>query len=237
MTDRSFAEIAAQLQANLDLDLPPVALALVQEPPAGLSHSDAQVPSACTFWRRAEQGVFYASAEEHFNCPIGSMVMGFELPEPKTQELMDLVGQMCQINYITPEEIPYIPKFSTPAAGIVYGPLADFPLEPDVVVVWTTPVQAMLFQESVGAARWSDSPAGLIFGRPGCGALPTAAARGKVTMSLGCAGMRTFTEIPDDRCLVAIPGSALETLGEQLAQMRATNEQMKALYASQKARF
>ena len=237
MTDQSYAEIAARLRANLGLDLPPIALTLVQEPPAGISSLGAQVPSACTFWRRAEQGVFYASAEEHFNCPIGSMVMGFELPEPKTQELMDLVGQMCQLNYLAPEEIPHIPKFSTPSAGIVYGPLAGFPLEPDVVVVWTTPVQAMLFQESVGAARWSDSPAGVIFGRPGCGALPTATARDKVTMSLGCAGMRTFTEIPDDRCLVAIPCSALRTLAEQLGQMRATNETMRAIYASQKARF
>jgi uncharacterized protein (DUF169 family) len=56
-------------------------------------------------------------------------------------------------------------------------------------------------------------------------------------MSLGCAGMRTFTEIPDDRCLVAIPCSALRTLAEQLGQMRVTNESMRAIYASQKARF
>ena len=36
----------------------------------------ASGPAACSFWRKAEAGVFYASAAQHLNCPIGAMTMG-----------------------------------------------------------------------------------------------------------------------------------------------------------------
>ena len=165
------------------------------------------------------------------------MVMGFDLPETKTQELMDLVAQMCSISYIQPEEVPHIPKMSKSSAGIVYGPLESFPLEPDVVVVWATPSQAMLFQEAIGAARWSDGPPSAVFGRPACGVLPMALSRGKPTISLGCQGMRTFTEIPPDRCLIAIPGPSLDALGADLERTLGANQQMEQVYRAQMARF
>lgn len=233
----SYADMSATLRQNLNLDFPPIALARAEAQPNGVPGLTSPVPSACALWRRAEQSVFYASARDHFNCPIGAMVMGFSLPEATSNELMDLVGQMCQINYIKPEEVPHIPKFPDTASGIVYGPLASFPLEPDVVLIWTTPVDAMLLQESTGATMWSDNPGGVIFGRPGCGALPTAVARGKVTMSLGCAGMRTFTEIPDDQCLVAIPGAKLAAVTDALGEMVAVNAQMKEHYLAKKSQF
>src|SRR3954470_2070215 len=76
------SETADRIAALLELELPPVALAFVDEAPDGVESTDAVVPSACAFWRRAEEGVFYAPAEAHFNCPVGAMVMGFDLPEP-----------------------------------------------------------------------------------------------------------------------------------------------------------
>ena len=99
-------------------------------------------------------------------CPIGAMVMGFELDEAKSAELMSLVGDMCAINYIDEAEVANIPHFDPPAGGIVYGPLAEFPLTPDTVVVWTTPRQAMLLEEAlaepIGTRGWVGSgPAGV----------------------------------------------------------------------------
>lgn len=233
----SYAALAALLQERLGLALPPVALALADEPPAGVARAAERVPSACAFWRQAEHGVFYASAEDHLGCPIGAMVMGFDLPASAMQELMGLVQQMCAIGYVQQEEIPHIPKFGRSARGIVYGPLAQFAVEPDVVLLWATPRQAMLLQEAVGAVQWAEHPEGALFGRPACGALPTAVARGMTTVSVGCIGMRTYTEIPDDRCLVAIPGGNLTALSETLARTHAANEQMRQFYLSQKARF
>lgn len=230
-----FADLAAILEERLSLDLPPVALALVTEQPAGIPRSEEHLPSACSFWRRAEHGTFYASAEDHLNCPIGAMVMGFELPEATTSELMGLIQQMCSISYIKPEEVPHIPTFQKKAAGIVYGPLAQFPLQPDVAIVWATPRQAMILQESVGAAEWSDTPAGVVLGRPACGVLPASAARGRPTISLGCAGMRTFTDILPDRLLIALPGATLDTLADQLRTTTDANDQMIDFYRGRQA--
>lgn len=220
------AKLALRLQEQLGLELPPVAMARVQEPPAGIARTEEASPSACSFWRRAENEVFYAAAEDHFHCPIGAMVMGFDLPEGKMQELMGLVDEMCSINYLSPDEVAHIPKFAGKATGIVYGPLARFPLEPDVVLVWATPMQAMLLQETAGLAQWSATPQGAVFGRPACGVLPTALGRGKTTISLGCIGMRTNADIPAQLCLVAVPGSELGRLGTALEPTVAANQQM-----------
>ncbi|HUE75717.1 MAG TPA: DUF169 domain-containing protein [Chloroflexota bacterium] len=233
----SLSQTAALLQQRLNLDLPPVALTLVSERPEGIENLTEQVPSACTFWRRAERGVFYASADDHMGCAIGGMVMGFELSESKTKELMGLVEQMCAICYLQPEEVPHIPQFKQPSSGVVYGPLSQFPLVPDVALIWVTPAQAMLLQESVGAVQWADSPSNAVFGRPACGVLPTAAASGQTTLSLGCMGMRTFTEIPADRCLIAIPGSILASLGDKMEQTFSANEKMREFYVGHKASY
>ena len=85
-------EVGATIIAALDLDPPPVALAFVDEPPEGIDTIRADLPSSCSFWRRAEQEVFYAPAEAHFNCPVGAMVMGFELPQPVANELYDFAA-------------------------------------------------------------------------------------------------------------------------------------------------
>lgn len=229
-----YEEIAELLQQGLKLDMPPVAVALVDGPPAGVQRLQEKGPSACSYWRSAEKGVFYASAEDHFNCPIGAMVMGFALPDSVNQDLMGLVTTMFGMNYIKPEEIQHIPKFQKQAKGIVYGPLAGFPLEPTTVVMWPTPAQAMLLQEWSGASSWAENPQGLIFGRPGCGVLPVADGRAAPAMSLGCAGMRTFTEVPDDKCLLVLPGAALAGLREGLQKVLEVNEQMRGLYLAKK---
>lgn len=225
-----YRQLSESLRKALELPYPPVALKRVPGPPDGVPAASQRVPSACSFWRLAEQRVFFASAESHFGCPVGAMVMGFELPPSKVEELMGLVGDMCKGSYLDEAEVPNIGKFETAARGVVYGPLADFPLDPDVVLVWTTPAQAMVLQEATGATCWGSNLAGGLFGRPTCAALPTAVAAGRATTSLGCIGMRTFTRIPDDYALVAIPGSGLPALAGRLRTISEANARMREFY-------
>src|SRR5215472_11253410 len=103
------AVAAERLATLLPLQHPPIALAFVSEPPEGVTQASAPVPSACTFWRHAEQGTFYAGAEQHFNCPVGAMVMGFDLPPAITAELGGLVQSMCDARYLSPDEAAKIP--------------------------------------------------------------------------------------------------------------------------------
>jgi uncharacterized protein (DUF169 family) len=227
-------DVSERIQSQLTLDTPPVGLAFVQEPPSGVRVEEATVPSACTLWRRAERGLFYAAAEQHLNCQVGAMVMGFELPAAVQEELGGLVQTMCANNYLTAEEGDKIPSMRGQAAGIVYGPLAAFSSTPDVVILWLTPKQAMLYSEAAGTASWAAPPSSAT-GRPACSTLPLAIQGGEPRLSLGCMGMRTFTEVADDRLLAAIPGSGLDEFVVALDRMLAANQFMESYYQQRKA--
>jgi uncharacterized protein (DUF169 family) len=228
------ATAAQRLSTLLSLQNPPIALAFVDQPPEGVAQASKPVPSACTFWREAEQGTFYAAAAQHFNCPVGSMVMGFELPAAVGEQLGGLVQSMCDARYLSMDEAAKIPAVGRHSAGIVYGPLHEFPLDPDLVVLWVNVAQAMLYSEAAGRAAWTGTPMD-VTGRPGCAALPLAMQSNQPGMSLGCAGMRTFTEIGDDMILAAIPGSALAGFLDALAGTVESNSAMRSFYSAHKA--
>ena len=230
------APLSARISSALALETPPVALAFVDEAPEGVPGPPREVPSSCSFWREAENGTFYASAKDHFNCPIGAYVMGFELPEDVGGQLGELITGMGQAGYLAADEPPAIPTMPSDHQGIVYGPLAESSGTPDVALLWLTPQQAMLANEAAGDANWTSAPR-TTTGRPGCAALPRAFSDGHPTLSLGCAGMRTFTEVANDRMLFAVPGSALESFADALEQIGGANEQMLTFYRGQAAKF
>jgi uncharacterized protein (DUF169 family) len=225
---------AQRLADLLSLRYPPVALAFADEPPDGLPQASKAVPSACTFWRQAEQGIFYAAAEQHFNCPLGSMVMGFDLPDAVGEQLGGLVQSMCDLRYLSADEAAKVPTVARQSAGIVYGPLQEFPLPPDLVVMWVNAAQAMLYSEAAGRAAWTGTPMN-VTGRPGCAALPLALNGNQPSMSLGCAGMRTFTEVSDDLTLAAVPGRELAGFIDDLAAISEANAAMRSFYSAHKA--
>jgi uncharacterized protein (DUF169 family) len=233
----NYAQAAEDLTSKLGLTSPPVALSFVEAAPEGMQTFEQEVPSACSFWRKAESGVFYASAEKHYNCPIGTMTMGFDMPEEVQQNLMGFVQMMTGNNYITPEEPAHIPTVKAKNSGIVYGPLGQMPTEPDVVLLWLTPRQAMIYNEAVGNSQWRADASPQVLGRPACGALPAALDKSQPQLSMGCAGMRTFTEVSDDRMLVALPGKSLSEFLEALDKTIQANATMQAFYDEHKARF
>jgi uncharacterized protein (DUF169 family) len=227
--------LSDQLVTTLELDTPPVALRFAEEPPAGMRTFEGEVPSACTFWRRAEQGLFYADAPAHFNCLIGTHTMGLPMPEEKKPELMDLIGQMGANDYFEMAEVPHVPTDASKKNGIVYGPLASFSDEPDALLVWLTPYQSMLLQEATGTAKWSEKSGIPTFGRPSCAAIPAALQGSTATQSLGCMGMRVFTEVARDRLLSVIPKQRLGELAAGLERVASSNEKMAQHYRGQKA--
>lgn len=224
---------AEQISSVLHLDIPPVALAFVEQQPAGVPADVDAAPSSCAFWRRAEHGVFYAAAQRHYNCAVGAMVMGFDLPPDVQKGLGEVVGSMGSVGYLDGAEAGQIPTVERHSTGIVYGPLADFPMKPDVALLWLDPAQAMLANEAVGSASWTEAPA-TITGRPTCAAIPLAVDGGGSVLSTGCIGMRTFTEIPDDRMLMAIPGDKVADLAEALQRAASANDSMQSFYEGHK---
>lgn len=234
----SYEAAATKLSESLGLQSPPIALAFADEETGkAIAEQESPLPSACSFWRKAERGVFYASAEAHFNCPVGAMVMGFDLPKAISDQLMELVGTMGKCGYIGSDEPGHIPVSKIRAQGIVYGPLAQFPMAPYAVLCWITPFQAMIWNEAAGDAAWKADSQHIVFGRPACAAVPGSVALGRPAMSLGCIGMRTFTEIAQDRLLAVLPGASLGEFADSLLAMQRTNEAMASFYASRKENF
>jgi uncharacterized protein (DUF169 family) len=221
-------EIASRLTSILGLGLPPIALRFVEQPPAGAEVVTSGFPSSCSFWRAAESRTFYAPAVAHHGCVVGTMVMGFPVDAVHDQ-LGSVVATMADAGYLSSEEAASIPTVPKPSSGIVYGPLAGTTETPDVVLVWANAKQLMLLGEAAGSAAWTTDPT-KVTGRPGCATLPRAMNSGGPAMSVGCIGMRTFTGVPDDLMLVAIPGSALSGYVDDLERLRTANDRMQDIY-------
>ncbi len=223
------AMIASSLVKQLGLQIPPTALRVVEERPSGIPSFDGVVPSSCALWRRAEKEVFFAVAADHYNCPLGAMVMGFPLPDEQASQLQADVEMMLGMSYVRPEEVELIPKLEGERAGIVYGPLERFPLTPDVVLVWLTPEQAMLMNECCDLVNWAAEETGLL-GRPGCASIPRALQTGRVAESSGCVGMRINTKIAPELLLTVVPRDRLDTLTDELDQRTKLTDALKRHY-------
>ena len=229
--------IASRLQTTLSLSRPPIGVTWVDAPPDAVETVNRPVPSACAFWTLAENDVFYAPAIAHANCPVGAMTMGFELTEETETNLMAIVGKMISDGYLGSEEPPAIPKMESPPQGVLYGPLAKFPLAPDAVLMWLTPATTMLFNEASGDAAWTDTARDGALGRPTCGALPRAINGDHPATSLGCTGMRIFTGVPDHLLLAVIPGQMLDAFLDRLDATLNANAAMREFYDGHLSQF
>lgn len=228
-------ELHNQLKTLLQLAYDPVGV-------SGAGSSDpvtvgiVPAPSACSFWRRAETARFTADATSHMNCKVGAHVMGFTLEGADMQELGALVQTMTGVSYIMPEEVPALPRLPEHKAWR-YTPLSATTATPELVLLWIDGRQVMLVQEAMGSAHWNSGKGLRTTGRPACGALALAYHHAEAVLSFGCAGMRTFTGIPDGLMLLVLPGEAVEGLCRGLAQTVKSNAAVQCVYDKQKTLF
>jgi uncharacterized protein (DUF169 family) len=195
------------------------------------------VPSACTFWRLAEQGVFYATPEDHKECPIGMMTMGFVMPEADKQRAQALVGTMASVQYFSPAEVSALPIVKKPHQNIVYGRLDQFPIEADVVLCIIDTQQAMLIAEAMGNMDWLQAGGQSAFGRPTCAIIPRTLQMNQISMSFGCVGARTYTGLSASELVLTVPGSEFAGLVERLQTTVTANAALAPFHQGQKARF
>jgi uncharacterized protein (DUF169 family) len=226
--------VAGQFQDLLGLRSPPVALAFLATPPAGIPRVDAAGPSGCTYWKYAAEGrTFYTEAADHYNCPIGAYTHGVDLPPERAPELQGVLGTMFQLGYLRPDEIPGVPRREGRFGVAVYAPLAKAPFEPDVVLVRGNARQVMLLAEAAQAAGVG-AGTGLL-GRPTCAAIPEALRSGHGVGSLGCIGNRVYTGLGDDELYFALPGKNLTTVAEKLATILNANRELERYHQARLA--
>ncbi len=217
----NYTTLESELVSQLGLSRRPVAISMMDAPPEGVAKFEGAVPSGCSFWRLAASGNgFYTEAADHYNCPIGSYTHSIDLPENRANELTEVLGFMGGIGYVGMEEVPGIPRLETTPKYVLYAPLSEAPVTPDVVLLSGAPGKLMLLNEAaIRAGAYANMP---LLPRPTCMAIP-ASLKGGLVSSTGCIGNRVYTDIADDDLYVAFRGSDLEKIVSELRTISQAN--------------
>lgn len=215
-------QIAETLTSALTLTQPPVAISLVDTPPAGVPMFTGRVPAGCRFWQEAATRTFVTAPKDHDLCAIGTFT--HNLPGTPAHEVDrgDALKVFADLGYVRPEDIPSIPVLARRSAYVVYGPLAEAPVTPDVVLLFVRADQTLILSEASQSLEGGLPPA---MGRPACAIVPQAKNTGRTALSLGCCGARAYLDVlTDDVALYAIPGERLEAFAGRVAELAKANE-------------
>jgi len=228
VTWKTLAMNSMSIKDLLGLRRSPVAVTIVREVPTGLPRVSKQAPAGCAYWKLAAAGeVFYATADDHFGCPIGAHVLGLSLPAEPAQQLSTMLEMMQALDYLQPAAAEQIPRWQQPWAAVVYAPVEHATGTPDVVIHLGQARQMMLLVEAVQRAGVPLLP---LAGRPACAMVPAVAQSGSAVSNLGCIGNRVYTELGDDEFYVAIPGGRLTEVAQALPQTCHANRELETYH-------
>ena len=202
----------------------PIAISFKDVAPAGVSKFAGTEPSGCSFWRIAAEGkTFYTVPSDHYNCAVGSHTHNIELPKERAGELEQTISFMTRVQYIRVEEIPGFPRLPKTPGVVVYAPLGDTPVDPDVILFAGRPARISLLMEAANRAGITAKTPFL--GRPTCSALAATLAEGAV-VSTGCIGNRVYTDLGEDELYAAIRGSDVGRLADEAETIATANRQL-----------
>lgn len=220
MTNRKLSE---QLTSALELTLAPVAISFPADAPAGVARFEGVVPAGCVFWQHATQRVFVTTAKDHALCSIGVHTHHLANPVPAHRaELAEALKSMTELDYVRAEEVAAIPVIQHKNQYVMYGPLAEFPAEPEVVLTFANAKQGLILSEALARVDRNLAPA---MGRPACAALPQALNGGNAAMSLGCCGARAYLDaLTDSVTLWVLPGAKIERYCAEIASFARANQ-------------
>jgi len=134
-TRTNWRELEQQILKVIKTGVRPVAVTFLDAEPAGVKKFEGTQPSGCSFWRLAAEGrMFYTIPENHSNCAVGAYTHNIALSPEREKETEQTLKMMFDLGYVKPEEVPQIPRLAKAPKAIVYSPLADAPVDPDVVL-------------------------------------------------------------------------------------------------------
>jgi uncharacterized protein (DUF169 family) len=139
---------------------------------------------------------------------------------------------MSTLGYVKMEEVPGIPRLPEPPGAVVYAPLGQTPMDPDVVIFAGRPARLMLLSEA--ALRAGVPASAPLLPRPTCMALPAALEQGMVTSS-GCVGNRVYTDLGEDELYAIIPGRDLARVVDELQMIARANAQLAVYHRGKRA--
>jgi uncharacterized protein (DUF169 family) len=217
----NYPAIADMLTDALDLRQSPVAICFTETIPPGVKSHTGRVPAGCRFWQDGASGAFATSAADHTLCAIGVYTHNLQTSPAQQVDLMDALGAFGELDYVTPADLPLIPVLGSRPTHVVYAPLGETPLSPDVVLLFVNANQTLILSEATGQVENQNAPA---MGRPACAVVPQVMNTGRAALSLGCCGARAYLDIlTDDVAVFAIPGAKLEAYARRIQALSKAN--------------
>ena len=210
-TSSNWADLSQRLTKSLSLSADPIAITFAAEPPEGVAAFDApmpepladgrtgRVPAGCVFWMKAAERTFSTVAEDHGNCSVGSLTHGFKTLDEVAGN--SDVAALLESGWVTMDVVPQIPVVNEKPGAVIYGPLAESPIDPDVVLVRINGKQMMVLSDALPGLR--------IEGKPQCHIVAIAKEQGEVAASVGCALSRVRTGMSVHEMTCAIPAAKL----------------------------
>ncbi len=239
MTTNGWKQLAANLTRVLGLQHPPIAITFSQQAPEGVSLFEGDMPApsgdgrtgkvaaGCVFWIKSAAQTFTTAPQDHYNCSVGSVTHGLKKLE-EVMENEDVQG-ILECEWVTPEEAMSLPVLKERPNFITYGPLADTPIDPDVVLLRLNAFQAMVIHDAFG-----DMP---IVGKPQCHIIPMAKEDNQIAMSTGCMLSRVRTGMSPDELTCTIPARRLSEVITRLEARKAANAAVSAYANKDMQRF
>ena len=231
-TDRE--AIAARLVAALKLTAAPIGIAFLDagadcaapafeasRPAPNEAGRTGSVAAGCVFWMKATERSFTTSADDHANCSVGSYTHGFLTSAEASSR--DDVAAMLAAAWVDEAAFAAIPQLATKPDRVAYGPLAQLPCEPDVVLVRISGLGLMTLHDAFPGLRFE--------GKPQCHVIAIAKERGEIAASVGCALSRARTGMKAEEMTCALPAARLPDIVSALEATAALDREM-ARYAS-----
>ena len=239
MASGNWAAAARELQDRLGLSAPPIAITFRPDIPPDVPPFDAPLPppagdgrtgrasAGCVFWMKATDRTFATVAADHANCSVGSVTHGFKtLAEVAGNED---VQALLDCNWVTQAAVPQIPVVRERADVVVYGPLAETTIDPDVVLIRITGRQLMVLHDALPGLR--------IEGKPQCHIIAIAKERQEVAASVGCQLSRVRTGMPNAEMTCAIPAARLADVLARIEAAGAADNAVAAYASADAKRF
>jgi uncharacterized protein (DUF169 family) len=232
-----WSDAASSLTAALELTAPPIAITFSASAPDGVAPFDGPMPeptadgrtgrvaAGCVFWTKAIDRTFTTVAADHGNCSVGSLTHGFVTLDEAAGR--SDVAALLESGWVTMDMVPNIPVIAEKPNTVTYGPLAESPIDPDVVLIRVNGKQLMVLSDALPGLR--------IEGKPQCHIVAVAKQEGEVAVSVGCMLSRTRTKMSSKEMTCAIPATKLHDVIRKIEATAATDS-IVAAYAAEDAR-
>lgn len=224
--------ISESLTRSLDTRQPPVGVCVAETLPEGVPEWKGAVPAGCRFWQEAATRVFATTAPDHDLCAIGIYTHNLDAAAAAQNEMGEALKIFGQLGYVRDEDIPQIPVLAKKPRYVIYGPLAELPIDPDVVLLFVRANQSLILSEAAQQVEAGAPPA---MGRPACAIVPQTANTGRAALSLGCCGARAYLDVlDDDVALFAIPGARAGEYAARVAALASANAVLSRFHAKRR---